>query len=236
MTTAERRRSGQLTLPWPSRAASTAADAFPWIAPSALLASASIPIVMTTGWLVADTLQPPSYSPMRQTVSVLSGEAGVHRWIVTTALYAVGLAYLVTAAGMHGLATDARAGLLVAGAAAVGLATFPVPVHGTSRPHAVLVAIGSLAIAVWPALVARQAAVRAVVGSRLSAAAIVVSSGLFLWTATEVRDGRLLGLAERMSSGLQGAWPFVVALMLRRAQLRHSRQGDSCRPVGQVAG
>jgi hypothetical membrane protein len=236
VTTVGRRGSVQLILPWSSRAVSTAADAVPRITPLALFSSASIPIVLTTGWLVADTLQRPSYSPMRQTVSVLSGDAGIHPWLVTAALYWVGLAYVVTAAGMRDLATEARTGLLVAATAAIGLATFPVPVHGTSRPHAVCVAIGSVAIAVWPALVARQEAVRAAVGSRLSNAAIVVSTGLFLWTAMEVRDGPLLGLAERVSSGLQVAWPFVVALQLRRAQLRHSRQGESGRSVAQLAG
>ena len=235
-TAAERRRPGQFALPWSAGAVSSASDAVPRIAPWALISSASMPVLLTTAWLVADTLQRPSYSPMRQTVSVLSGHAGTQRWIVTTALYAIGLAYLVTAAGMHDLAAAARRGLLLAGAAAIGVATFPVPVHGTSRPHAVCVVVGAVAIAVWPALAARQEPVRAAVGPRLTAAAIVVSTGLFLWTAAETRHGPLLGLAERVSSALQVAWPFVVALMLRRAERGLSRAGDSGRSVTHVAG
>jgi hypothetical protein len=137
---------------------------------------------------------------------------------------------------MRGLATAARTGLLVAGAMAIGVATFPVPVHGTSRSHAVCVGIGAVVIAVWPALVARQDSVRAAVGPRVSAAASVVSAGLFLWTAFETRDGDLLGLAERVSSSLQVAWPFVVALMLHRARHQQSNEAASHRSVGQAAG
>lgn len=234
-TAAQRRRGGHLALPWSSGTDSATSDALPRIAPSALLCSVSMPIVLTTAWLVADTLQPPAYSSMRQTVSVLSGHAGAHRWIVTTALYAIGIAYLVSAAGMRGLATAARAGLLVAGAMALGVATFPVPVHGTSRSHAACVAIGAVAIAVWPALAARQDSVRAAVGPRVSAAAIVVSAGLFFWTAFETRDGDLLGLAERVSSALQVAWPGVVALMLHRARHRQSTEVGSHRSVARIA-
>jgi len=232
VTSAAERRPEQLALPWSSDTAHESFRALPRIAPWAPLAAASMPIVLTTGWLVADTLQPSSYSPMRQTVSVLSGYAGSQRWIVTTTLYAVGLAYIVTAAGMHELAAAARNGLLVAGVAAIGVATFPVPVHGTSRPHAAFVVIGAVAITVWPALAARQESVRAAVGRRLTTTAIVLSTALFLWTALETRDGNLLGLAERVSSGLQATWPAVVALMVRRAQRREDGIGRS---VAQVA-
>lgn len=227
MTTATgRRRPGRIVLPWSGAGESTAPHTLPRVAPWALLSSAAVPIVLAAAWLVADTVQPASYSPMRQTVSVLSGDAASQRWIVTIALYAVGAGYLVTALGMRDLAAAARNGLLVAGISAIGVAAFPVPVHGTSRPHAVFVVVGAVAIAAWPALAARQASVRAAVGARLSAVAIVVSAALFLWTAVEVRGGSLLGLAERTSSGLQVAWPFVVALTVRRVRAPDSRDGD----------
>jgi hypothetical membrane protein len=189
-----------------------------------------MPVVLTTAWLVADAVQRSSYSPMRQTVSVLSGHASAHRWIVTGALYGMGLAYLVTAAGMRGLAVAARRGLVVAAIAAIGVATFPEPVHGTSRPHAVFVVMGAVAIASWPVLAARQESVRRAVGPRLTAAAIVVSTGLFAWTALETRDGNLLGLAERVSSALQVSWPFVVALMVFRAGRRQLRDDGRAQP------
>jgi hypothetical protein len=215
---AERRLLGRLALPWSASAESAVPDVLPRIAPWTVVVSGVMPVLLTTGWLVAGTLQPASYSPMRQTVSVLSGYGGTDRWIVTAALYTVGVAYIASAAGMRGLGAAARVGLLLAGTAAVGVAFFPEPAHGTSREHAVCTAIGALTIAVWPALAARRESVLALVGVRRSLVAIVVSIGLLVWTAVETRNGNLLGLAERVSSGVQVTWPFVVALILLRTQ------------------
>ena len=214
---ADRRLVARVATLWPATAESASSDALPRIAPWAVVSSAVIPVLLTTGWLVAGSLQPPSYSPMRQTVSVLSGYGGTDRWIVTAALYAVGLAFVVTAAGIRGLAAPAHVGLVLAGVAAIGVAAFPEPAHGTSREHAVCTAIGALAISVWPALAARQDSVRAAVGWRLSLVAIIVSAGLLVWTFAETRNGALLGLAERVSSGLQVTWPCIVAVVLFRA-------------------
>src|ERR1700753_959088 len=81
--------------------------------------------LLTGGWLLADAVAPAGYSPIRQTVSVLAGHAGTHRWIVTTALVLVGASYLATSAGMTALRRPARAGLAVAGTAAIGVAMCP---------------------------------------------------------------------------------------------------------------
>jgi hypothetical protein len=187
--------------------------------------SALLPTILTAAWLVADVLQPPSYSPVRQTVSVLSGYAGTDRWLVTAALYLVGIGYLIIAAGLGVLAVPARVGLIVAAVAAIAVASFPEPVHGSNRPHELFTAIGAIAIAVWPAIVTRQESVYAAVGARRTVTAIVVSLVLFLWTAIETRGGSALGLAERMSSAVQAGFPFVVVLALRRAQHSAARGG-----------
>src|SRR5271165_5736157 len=50
-----------------------------WAVGAALLA----PVVLVGGWLVAGALQPASYSPMRQTMSVLAGHSGTDRWVMT---------------------------------------------------------------------------------------------------------------------------------------------------------
>ena len=47
-----------------------------WAVGTALLA----PAVLVGGWLIAGALQPASYSPMRQTMSVLAGHSGTDRW------------------------------------------------------------------------------------------------------------------------------------------------------------
>src|SRR6185437_6969253 len=138
------------------------------------------------------------------------------RWIVTAALYVVGAGYLATAVGMSFLTVAARVGLTVAGVAAIGIASFPVPVQGTSRVHSACTAIGAVTIAAWPVLADRQDSVRQAIGRRASIAAMLISATLLLWAVRETHNGTALGLAERTSSAAQVCWPFVVALALRR--------------------
>jgi hypothetical protein len=54
----------------------------PWWA---VVSAGLSPVLATGGWLIADAVQPTSYSPIRKTVSVLAGHAGTDRWIVTGA-------------------------------------------------------------------------------------------------------------------------------------------------------
>jgi hypothetical protein len=122
-----------------------------------------MPVLLTAGWWIADTLQPPSYSP-----------------IVTGALYLVGMACCADCS------RDERIGRCRAHrsarrrAAAIGIASLPEPAHGTRRDHDICSGIGAITIAFWPALAARQESVVAAVGPRRTLAAIVVSIGLLL--------------------------------------------------------
>ena len=159
---------------------------------------------------------------MRQTVSQLSGHAATDRWIVTGGLYLAGILYLIAARGLTALNLPARTGLALAGIAALGVAWFPEPVHGTSGAHQLFTAIGAITLTVWPAVVARQPSVVAAIGRGRCVAAIVVSVVLFIWTAIETRHGTALGLAERLT-GLQAFWPPIVAIALYRSR---SQQED----------
>jgi hypothetical membrane protein len=188
-----------------------------------LTCSGVLPVLLTAAWVIADARQPATYSPVRQTVSVLSGHAGTDRWIVTGALYLVGLGYLVTAYGLTAAGPAAQVGLVVAGAAAIGVASFPQPVQGSSTTHAVCTGVGAVTIAIWPALVARRdSPALGAVGMRASVVATVVSVALFCWMAIEIR-GTSLGLAERAGSSMQVCWPFVIALALRRTTVHSAR-------------
>lgn len=181
---------------------------------------ALLPVLSVGGWATAGALQPrSSYSPVRQTVSVLAGQAATHRWIVTTSLCLMAVCYLAGAAGLRRLDPVARVCLVVAGAAALGVAAFPEPAVGSSRIHGVFTVLGALAIAGWPAIAARPGSVTlAVVGRGASLAATAISLALLGWLAVQTRDGSALGLAERVSSSLQVTWPLVVALALRRSE------------------
>lgn len=185
-----------------------------------LVSSALSPLLLVVGWLAADALQPPSYSPMRQTVSVLAGHGGHDRWVMTAALFAVGACHLVSATGLSRLRWSARAVLALAGVAAIGVATHPEPVDGSTVPHLVWTSVGAVAIAIWPAFVGERdgppsrSFALSVRGSAWVTAAFVV---LLAWLASATQVGGELGLAERLTSGIQTCWPFVVAVALRRA-------------------
>jgi Protein of unknown function (DUF998) len=189
--------------------------------------------LLTSAWLIADALQPATYSPVHQTVSVLAGHAGAHRWIVTTALVLVGACYVVTALGMTVLRLSARVGLVVSGAAATGIALSPEPVKGTTTQHMAFTTVGAAAIAVWPALTVRRGpGVSAVVSVPVTTAATAVFMGLLAWLFFEAQTDGRVGLAERLDSSIQAFWPFVVAVAHRSLPTRSTRseQPASGRP------
>jgi hypothetical protein len=183
-----------------------------WVLTSAGLCST----LLTSAWLIADALQPATYSPVHQTISILAGHAGAHRWIVTTALLLVGACYVVTAAGMTVLRLSARVGLAVSGVAATGVALCPEPVKGTTTQHMAFTTVGAAAIAVWPALTVRRGpGVSAVVSVPVTTAATAMFMGLLAWLFFEAQTDGRVGLAERVDSSTQACWPFVVAVALR---------------------
>ncbi|MDT4901200.1 MAG: hypothetical protein QOJ78_2130 [Pseudonocardiales bacterium] len=199
-----------------------------WTVTAATLA----PALICTGWVVADTLQPPSYSPVRQSVSVLAGHAAHDRWLMTSAIFLAGCCYLVTAAGLRGAPLVSRLLLVLAGAAGIGIAASPEPVRGSTPQHLAWTALGAVTIAVWPIFAAperpeqrRERRLRAAAGHGSSLVINVAFLGLLGWTVVATRHGHMLGLAERVSTTIQSAWPLVIALTLRRRAARHG-EGD----------
>jgi Protein of unknown function (DUF998) len=194
----------------------------------AIVSAGLSPVVLTAAWLIADPLQPPSYSPVRQTVSVLAGHAGTDRWIVTGALLLVGGCHLVTAVGLPAFGTPARILLALAGLSSIGIAASPEPAHGSTPQHLAWTALGAVIIAIWPAFTARRGSQRPMVLSvRGSAAVTAVFAVLLSWLIIETQGGADLGLAERVASSVQISWPLVIALALRRAGSRAGRAGPS---------
>jgi Protein of unknown function (DUF998) len=100
----------------------------------AIVSAGLAPALLIGGWFVAGALQPASYSPVRQTLSVLASDAGTDRWIMPTASLLVGGCHLVTAAGLRCVRIRARVLLAVAGLASIGIAACPEPARGSS-PH-----------------------------------------------------------------------------------------------------
>jgi Protein of unknown function (DUF998) len=88
------------------------------------------PVALVGGWLMAGTLQPASYSPMRQTMSVLAGESATDRWVMTAALLLVGSCQVTTGAGLTGVRLPARIVLILTGLSTLGVAATPEPATG----------------------------------------------------------------------------------------------------------
>jgi hypothetical protein len=197
----------------------------------ALISAALAPVLLVTGWLTAGALQPASYSPIRQTVSVMSGYGGTDRWIVTAALLLVGGCYAVTAAGLSRLTVRARFLLLLSGLSSIGIAAFPEPVHGSSSAHVAWAVLGAVTIAVWPAFTVRPGAgAPLILNFSGCAAATAVFVVLLGWLFIQTQGGADLGLAERLTSGVQTSWPFAVALALWRRPSPGGPPADGVRP------
>jgi hypothetical membrane protein len=196
---------------WPVRSSPAARQ---W----AIISAGLAPILLTGAYIIAGIFQPASYSPVRKTISAMAGQAGTDRWIMTVGIFLTGCCYLVTAAGLTAVRPPARALLVVAGLAGIGIAASPEPAGGATPQHLAWTVLGAVTTAVWPAFAAPRASARPLIlRSHGTAAVTAVFVALLGWLLIETRDGSVLGLAERLTSSIETCWPFIVALALRRA-------------------
>src|SRR4029077_1308568 len=95
--------------------------------PWAIISAGLAPILLTGAYLMAGILQPASYSPVRSTISAMAGQAGTDRWVMTGGIVLTVGSYFITAAGLTGVRASARALLIVARLAGIGIAASPEP-------------------------------------------------------------------------------------------------------------
>ena len=202
-----------------------------WAVSTAFLA----PVVLVAGWLVAGALQPDSYSPMRQTMSVLAGHSGTDRWVMTAALVLVGCCQIATAAGLTGVGAPARILLIVTGVSTLGIAASPEPATGPTPIHLAFAVSCAVTTAAWPAFVARRGPARSWILSVYGCAVVTaVFAGLSGWLLLAAQDGGGdLGMLERLTSGVQGLFPLVVALALRQREHQQTGSGRSRPPIAE---
>jgi hypothetical membrane protein len=186
-----------------------------WAVGTAFLA----PAVLIGGWLMAGALQPASYSPMRQTISVLAGYSGTDRWVMTSALLLVGSCQIATGAGLTAVRVPARILLILTGLSTLGIAATPEPATGPTSYHLAFAVSCVITTAVWPMLVVRRTPAQAWILSACGCAAVTVTfAGLSCWLLIAAKDGGDLGMVERLTSAVLGLFPLVVALASRRPQ------------------
>jgi|ERR1700722_12799707 len=194
----------------------------PWWA---LGSSVGAPVLLAGGLTFAEILQPPGYSPIRDTISALAARGATDRWVMTSALAGLGVCHLVTALGLRPVRAGGRALLAGGGVATVMVAAFPQPVVGNSVAHTVAATAAFVSLAVWPAFGAHLRSEAPLLTFKRSLAASAFLVGLVVWFVAEVH-GSERGLAERAAAGAQALWPLAVVVTTRRALSRKIHVND----------
>ena len=192
-------------------------DVAGWALASAILA----PAALVAGWVAAGLVQHGHYDPVRQTISVLAGQSASDRWIMTVGLYVLGASQILTAAGLSVGRQRARILLAAGGLAGLGVAIFPQPHHGSATTHLVFATLSVILLAVWPATIGSPGPARPrVLTVRGSMLATAVFLCLLAWLYAAGHGGGALGVAERVDTAVENAWPLVVVVAIRRHQAR----------------
>lgn len=186
----------------------------------ALVSSFGAMVSAVGGWTIAQAAQPDSFDPVRDTISALARHGLDHRWIMSLGLAGLGLAHLVTAAGLSALRPSSRIVLAAAGVATLLVVVFAQPFRGSSGAHIAAATTGFVLLVLWPATAAtRRDDAPFVLRPPLGIAVSVVSAALLIAVGLVPSTGPL-GLLERILVFQQALWPFVVVVALRRRTAR----------------
>jgi hypothetical protein len=186
-----------------------------------VVSAALCPVLLVGGWIVGGAVQPTSYSPMQQTMSVLAGQTGTDSWVMTGALLLVGATQLATAVGLRDVGVPARVLLVLTGISTIGVASSPEPAPGPTPVHLAFAVSCIFTTAIWPVFVARRQSAPSWAVSIYGCAVITTFfAALSGWMLFATFGGGDLGLAERITSTALGLFPLVVVLSLRQAASR----------------
>ncbi|MFC9890103.1 DUF998 domain-containing protein [Streptomyces pilosus] len=176
-----------------------------------LLSSGCAPVLLIAGWVVAASLEGSAYDPVTETISVLAAYGAAGFWVMTGALFALGVCHLLTAWGLRPAAAAGRLALAGGGVAALVVALIPAPSSGGSLRHGSVAVVGFVLLAVWPVLAAvgGSAAPWALRPAPACAATAAMVAGA-VWFLVEIHLEGAPGVAERVVTALQSVWPFVV--------------------------
>ncbi|MEU7014130.1 DUF998 domain-containing protein [Streptomyces sp. NPDC046385] len=179
----------------------------------ALFSSGCAPILLIGGWTIAGLLQGPGYDPVSQTISVLAAYGAPGSWVMTGALFGLGVCHLFTAWGLRAAALAGRVALAAGGVTALVVALLPAPLSGGSLRHGSVAAVGFALLAVWPVLAVERAG-PAPWGLRpVPAVGVTALMGLGAgWFVVDMQRHGAVGVAERLVTCVQSVWPLVVVV------------------------
>lgn len=184
----------------------------PWWA---RLSSGLAPLVLIGGWALGAALQPASYTAVDDSISALAADGAAYSWLMTCALYVLGVCYFTTALGLRPAAMPGRVVLACGGVVSVLVALSPEPPGGTSLRHMVTTGIGFTLLALFPVLSAQHGtspsrvwALKPAVGYTVTVLMAVGAA----WFLLELHGHGAAGVAERVLTGAQSFWPFVIVV------------------------
>jgi hypothetical protein len=138
---------------------------------------------------------------------------------MTVALAGIGIGHLLTARLLTSVPRSSRILLALGGCGAIGLTICAQPPTGTSQAHMFFATVGYLALAVWPlTTMSYEPAAPLLLRPQVTVAASAASFLMLFWILATSSQGTL-GLAERVASFQQEAWPLLVVVALRRRTL-----------------
>jgi hypothetical membrane protein len=175
--------------------------------------SIAAPIMLVAGFTLAAIHQPTSFDSWRDTISALAAGNATDSWIMTVALYGLGLCHIITAMALYPAARLGRSTLAFGGFATLGVAAFPTNTSGTPPSHMLAAGLAFGALTVWPAFARQKSNAESItLQPRICFAATAVLSALLLWFTFELAfAGSHVGLAERVVAVAQSLWPLLVA-------------------------
>jgi hypothetical protein len=181
--------------------------------PFIVLSSLGAPVLLIGGWTVAAAHQHAGFDAITGTISALAGLGADDRYIMTIALYGVGVCHVLTALGLRPARLVGRRILGAGGLFSLGVASLPLPAVGTSSAHLVAAAGAFGCLTAWPFFAyQREPGTPLALRPSVSVAAGIVLVVLLGWLGVELGARTHVGLAERTAAAAQALWPLVVSV------------------------
>lgn len=185
------------------------------------------PVLLVSGWTVAADLQPVPFDAVSRSISALAAQGMPYRWVITSALLAVGICNFVTGLALRPAAEAGRILLILGGVCSMLIAAYPQHSHSGSPEHEAFSFVGVVLMTIWPvAATRRDPDAPYCLRPRTTFVAVLVNLVLLAWFTVELFNGPLLGLAERAVTVDQALWPLAVILSVIAGRVGAARPAE----------